>query len=74
MEKYDVTQPIKFTYGMYQVNPEPNSNYQLNRVVHWNGGTVWRNFFSLFFIFRNVAMRSICLKAPDKVEFIRLIG
>lgn len=40
MEKYDVTQPIKFTYGMYQVNPEPNFNYQLNRVVHWNGGTV----------------------------------
>ena len=40
MEKYDVTQPVKFTYGMYQVNPEPNFNFQLNRVVHWNGGTV----------------------------------
>ena len=40
MEKYNVNSPIKFTYGMYQVNPEPNFNYQLNRVVHWNGGTV----------------------------------
>ena len=40
MKKYDVTQPIKFTFGMYQVNAEPNFNYQLNRVVHWNGGTV----------------------------------
>ena len=40
MEKYNVAQPIKFTFGMYQVNPEPNFNYQLNRVVHWNGGTV----------------------------------
>ncbi len=40
MEKYDVTQPVKFTYGMYQVNPEPNFNFQLNRIVHWNGGTV----------------------------------
>ena len=25
---------------MYQVNPEPNFNFQLNRVVHWNDGTV----------------------------------
>lgn len=40
MKKYDIRQPIHFTSGMYQLNPEPNFNYQLNRVIHWNGGTL----------------------------------
>lgn len=40
MKKYDISQPIQFTSGVYQLNPEPNFNYQLNRVIHWNGGTL----------------------------------
>lgn len=38
MEKYDVTQPIVLKKGVYQLNDEPNFNYQLNRVINWDGG------------------------------------
>lgn len=40
VEKYNIENPIKFTSGMYDFNAEANFNYQLNRVIHWNGGTV----------------------------------
>ena len=40
MDKYDIRQPIRFTSGMYHLNEEPNFNYQLCRVIHWNGGTL----------------------------------
>ncbi|MCR4763386.1 MAG: alpha/beta fold hydrolase [Lachnospiraceae bacterium] len=38
MEKYDVTQPVVLKKGVYQLNDEPNFNYQLNRVINWDGG------------------------------------
>ena len=40
MEHYNIHQPIRFTSGMYTLNDEPNFNYQLCRVIHWNGGTL----------------------------------
>ncbi|MBQ9695285.1 MAG: alpha/beta hydrolase, partial [Oscillospiraceae bacterium] len=40
MEHYNIHQPIRFTSGMYDLNDEPNFNYQLCRVIHWNGGTL----------------------------------
>ena len=40
MEHYNIHQPIRFTSGMYALNDEPNFNYQLCRVIHWNGGTL----------------------------------
>nr|MCR5674683.1 alpha/beta hydrolase [Lachnospiraceae bacterium] len=38
MDKYDVTQPVILKKGVYQLNDEPNFNYQLNRVINWDGG------------------------------------
>ena len=38
MKKYDVNQPIIFKRGIYQLNEESNFNYQLNRVINWDGG------------------------------------
>ena len=38
MEKYDVKQPIILKKGVYQLNDEANFNYQLNRVINWDGG------------------------------------
>ena len=38
MEKYDVNQPIVLKRGVYQLNDEANFNYQLNRVINWDGG------------------------------------
>ena len=38
MEKYDVNQPIVLKKGVYQLNDEANFNYQLNRVINWDGG------------------------------------
>lgn len=29
---------ISFTRGTYQLNQEPNFNFQLNRVIQWDGG------------------------------------
>lgn len=29
---------ISFPRGTYQLNPEPNFNFQLNRVIQWDGG------------------------------------
>jgi pimeloyl-ACP methyl ester carboxylesterase len=38
MEKYDVTKPVILKKGVYKLNGEANFNYQLNRVINWDGG------------------------------------
>ena len=38
MEKYDITQPIELKTGVYKLNSERNFDYQLNRVINWDGG------------------------------------
>ena len=38
MEKYDVKQPIRLKKGVYKLNSERNFDYQLNRVINWDGG------------------------------------
>ena len=38
MKKYDTDQPVILKKGVYQLNNEPNFNYQLNRVINWDGG------------------------------------
>lgn len=38
MKKYDVTQPIVLKRGVYKLNSERNFDYQLNRVINWDGG------------------------------------
>ncbi|PWT28434.1 alpha/beta hydrolase [Butyrivibrio fibrisolvens] len=38
MEKYDVTKPGILKKGVYKLNGEANFNYQLNRVINWDGG------------------------------------
>lgn len=40
MERYDVSQPIVLKSGVYQLNSEANFNYQLNRVINWDGGRI----------------------------------
>lgn len=38
MKKYDITQKIELKKGVYELNDNPNFNYQLNRVINWDGG------------------------------------
>ncbi|MBQ9384353.1 MAG: hypothetical protein IJT87_08955 [Ruminiclostridium sp.] len=38
MIKYDITQPILLKTGVYDLNSERNFDYQLNRVINWDGG------------------------------------
>ncbi|MCD7884439.1 MAG: alpha/beta fold hydrolase [Lachnospiraceae bacterium] len=38
MKKYDISQPIALKKGVYKLNDEANFNYQLNRVINWDGG------------------------------------
>ncbi|MCD8014645.1 MAG: alpha/beta fold hydrolase [Lachnospiraceae bacterium] len=38
MKKYDISQPIVLKKGVYKLNNEANFNYQLNRVINWDGG------------------------------------
>lgn len=38
MKKYDVTKAITLKKGVYNLNNEANFNYQLNRVINWDGG------------------------------------
>ena len=38
MIKYDITQPIVLKKGVYKLNDERNFDYQLNRVINWDGG------------------------------------
>ena len=38
MKKYDINKPYELKKGVYKLNDEPNFNYQLNRVINWDGG------------------------------------
>ena len=38
MQKYDISQPIHLKKGIYELKRDPNFNYQLNRVINWDGG------------------------------------
>lgn len=38
MKKYDITQPVVLKTGVYKLNSERNFDYQLNRVINWDGG------------------------------------
>ena len=38
MQKYDITRPVSFKKGTYRFNDDANFNFQLNRVVFWDGG------------------------------------
>ena len=38
MKKYDTTKSVVLKKGVYQLNDESNFNYQLNRVINWDGG------------------------------------
>ena len=38
LQKYDISQPIHLKKGIYELNRDPNFNYQLNRVINWDGG------------------------------------
>ena len=38
MKKYDITQPIVLKTGVYKLSDDRNFDYQLNRVIHWDGG------------------------------------
>ncbi len=38
MKAYDIHTPIQFKKGVHQLNEEANFNFQLNRVINWDGG------------------------------------
>lgn len=38
VEKYDISQKIVFKTGTYELNSDANFNFQLNRVIMWDGG------------------------------------
>jgi hypothetical protein len=38
MLKYDINKPYTLKKGVYKLNDEPNFNYQLNRIINWDGG------------------------------------
>lgn len=38
MNKYDISQKIEFKTGTYELNSDANFNFQLNRVIMWDGG------------------------------------
>ena len=40
MDKYDVNQPVQLKKGVYKLNTERNFDYQLNRVINWDGGRI----------------------------------
>jgi len=40
VEKYDVNQPVQLKKGVYKLNAERNFDYQLNRVINWDGGRI----------------------------------
>ena len=40
MDKYDVSQPVRLKKGVYKLNAERNFDYQLNRVINWDGGRI----------------------------------
>ncbi|RRD94189.1 alpha/beta fold hydrolase [Clostridiales bacterium COT073_COT-073] len=38
MDKYKIHQAIAFKCGVYKLNPEKNFDFQLNRLINWDGG------------------------------------
>lgn len=38
MKKYPIHQPIRFKSGVYRLNDEKNFDFQLNRLINWDGG------------------------------------
>lgn len=38
MKPYDIQTPIQFKRGVHQLNEEANFNFQLNRMINWDGG------------------------------------
>ena len=40
MDKYDISKPVTLKTGVYKLNPERNFDYQLNRVINWDGGRI----------------------------------
>lgn len=38
MKTYNIQTPIQFKKGTYKLNAEANFNFQLNRVINWDGG------------------------------------
>ena len=38
MQKYDISQDFTLPKGVYKLNSEQNFDYQLNRVINWDGG------------------------------------
>ncbi|MBQ6406598.1 MAG: hypothetical protein IJJ64_01015 [Butyrivibrio sp.] len=40
MDKYDISQPVRLKKGVYKLNAERNFDYQLNRVINWDGGRI----------------------------------
>ena len=40
MDKYNIGQPLRLKKGVYQLNEERNFDYQLNRVINWDGGRI----------------------------------
>ncbi|MCR5122168.1 MAG: alpha/beta fold hydrolase [Ruminococcus sp.] len=40
MDKYDISKPVTLKCGVYKLNPERNFDYQLNRVINWDGGRI----------------------------------
>ena len=38
MNKYDIHQDISFKSGVYELNDEKNFDFQLNRLINWDGG------------------------------------
>lgn len=37
MKKYDITKPMQLKIGLYHLNDDPSYNFQLNRLVNFNG-------------------------------------
>ena len=40
MDKYDINRPVRLKKGVYKLNEERNFDYQLNRVINWDGGRI----------------------------------
>ena len=37
-ERYDISKPIRFKTGLYNLNRQPDLNYELNRMINWSNG------------------------------------
>ncbi len=38
MQRYDISRPIVFKKGLYDLNKEPHLNYELGRMINWSNG------------------------------------